>query len=264
MTDASRRLGKLEAWLTPSQAIAVYLEREVATAPSLAAHVIEEKGLPRRSLPLLRLCEQVRHGVEQGSRGEPKEAVGRRLQQAMRDLGFLYFLHWQINERLLGEWRLRCFQLLVLLRELRDLVLAVPGEEARTAHALDHVGPLLTELLASQRAVELVITRYFGGQEVRFPDVVAQQTLLHAQLTEALAIYASAVEPVTPKPAPKRRRRGQPPTSPPWPTAAALTEAAEPPAQELASLLVTLARSEALRFIGETEQAWTTLDEAFP
>src|SRR5579871_2154759 len=264
MRDANRRLGKLEAWLTPSQVIAVYLEREVATATSLAAHVIEEKGLPRRSLPLLRLCEQVRQGVEQGSRGEPKEAVGRRVSQAMRDLGFLYFLHWQINERLLGEWRLRCFQLLVLLRELRDLVLAVPGEEACTAQTLDHVGPLLTELWASQRAVELVITRYFGGQEVRFPDVVAQQTLLREQLTEALAIYADAVEVMAPAPTGKRKRPSQPPVLPPWPPAAALTEAAEAPAQELASLLVTLARSEALRFIGETEQAWTTLGEAFP
>jgi len=214
--------------------------------------------------PKLTVGEHLGIALGRTTRSLPSCLRGRLAAPRDARCGFLYFLHWQINERLLGEWRLRCFQLLVLLPELRDLVLAVPGEEARTAQALDHVGPLLTELLASQRAVELVSTRYFGGQEVRFPDVVAQQRLLHEQLTEALAIYADAVELMAPAPTGKRKRGDQPPVRPPWPPAAALTEAAEAPAQELASLLVTLARSEALRFIGETEQAWTTLDEAFP
>jgi hypothetical protein len=264
MSGADRRLAKVEGALTPQQAILAYLD-EVAAAPSFVLHQLADADRPLTGA-LVRLTQQVERATRQAHVKAPKEEIEQYAREAVRDVVFLHALIMDVNERILGEARLRDFQLLAINHELRAPLTALEGGLHRSLLTAAHVAPLVIECYASAQAVTVVATRYFAGREIRFPDVATLQTGQLAQVDEMLAIYAEAVALLAELVPGEKRQRGAPspvagfaPLDP-----AALCRQAEAPARDLAELMIALAKSEALRFIGARQQAWTQLARQLP
>ena len=104
MTTAKRRIEKLESGLTPKQAILLWLQ-EAHAFNSIEEYVRHLKTQPDSAAPLYKLTSQVSEGVKQTLRGRPSEEIDKAVRQAYKDVLFLFFLHQQVNGKLLSENR---------------------------------------------------------------------------------------------------------------------------------------------------------------
>ena len=104
MTTAKRRIDKLVTGLTPKQAILLWLQEAHAfnTIEELVHHL---RTQPDSAAPLYKLPSQVSEGVKQTLKGQPREEINKAVNQAYKDVLFLFFLHQQVNGKLLSENR---------------------------------------------------------------------------------------------------------------------------------------------------------------
>ena len=121
MSTAKRRVEKLERGLTPKQAILLWLQ-EAHAFNSIEEYVHQLKGQPDSAAPIGKLTNQVAEGVKQTLKGKPREEIDKAVRQAYKDVLFLFYLHQQINGKLLSENRYYWTRWLLLSKELKSLL----------------------------------------------------------------------------------------------------------------------------------------------
>jgi hypothetical protein len=120
MTSSKRRLDKLEVFLTPKQAILLWME-EAHQHDTMEQYVRSLKPGPEAAWPLAILPEKVSTAVEQAMKGRTNQEVARRVRQAIRDVLFLFHLHQRVNQKLMEEDRHYWTRALLLSTELDTL-----------------------------------------------------------------------------------------------------------------------------------------------
>jgi len=104
VSSATKRVEKLEAGLTPKQAMLLWLQ-EVNSFGSVEDYVRHLKTQPESAWPIPRLTDQVADAVKQTLKGQPREDINRAVYRAYKDVLFLFYLHMQVNGNLLSENR---------------------------------------------------------------------------------------------------------------------------------------------------------------
>ena len=104
MNNGKRRVEKLESDLTPKQAILLWLQ-EAHSFNRIEEYAHHLKNQPDIAAPIDRLTMQVEEGVKQTLKGKPREEINKAVRQAYKDVLFLFFLHQQVNGKLLSEDR---------------------------------------------------------------------------------------------------------------------------------------------------------------
>ncbi len=97
MSQKKERVHKLEASLTPQQAVLVWMEEAHRLFPNMRELARSLKGQPSSEFPLSRLQNQVVDAVVAATKGQPRPAVAQALRQPLRDMYFLYHLHVNAN-----------------------------------------------------------------------------------------------------------------------------------------------------------------------
>ena len=101
MSNAKRRLDQLESGLTPKQAILLWLQ-EAHAFRGIEEYVRHLKTQPDGFWPIDKLTTQVEQRVKQRLKGKPQDEVDPAVRQAYKDVLFLFFLHQQVNGKLVS------------------------------------------------------------------------------------------------------------------------------------------------------------------
>lgn len=116
-----RRVENLEAGLTPKQAIISWLQ-EAHAFKNIEEYVRHLKKQPDTEAPLHKLTDQVAGGVRQTLKGKPRKVINRAVRQAYRDVLFLFYLHQQVNSKVVTEGRHYWSQAMLLTNMLGSLL----------------------------------------------------------------------------------------------------------------------------------------------
>jgi hypothetical protein len=117
----------------------------------------------------------------------------------------------------------------------------------------------LSELLEWDAAIQMLAARYFGGQTPLYPSWAQQLTAMVAEAAQITELFNDHMEWLAflaedAKPTRKAKRVPTPPAAPiDLETLRAQSEAG---GRELAHHIVAMAKAEALRFMGESRQAY--------
>jgi len=117
----NRRVEKLETGLTPKQAIMMWLQ-EAHAFKNIEDYVRHLKKQTDSAAPLHKLPDQVAEGVKQTLKGKPREEIDRAVHQAYKDVLFLFFLHQQVNGKVVSEERHYWSQAMLLTKTLGSLL----------------------------------------------------------------------------------------------------------------------------------------------
>ena len=71
---------------------------------------------------MARLTKQVAAAVETDLKGRPREEVRRAVYQAHKDVSFLFYLHQQVNSKLITEERHYWTRAMLLVKGLQSLL----------------------------------------------------------------------------------------------------------------------------------------------
>ena len=121
MTTGKRRIEKLEASLTPKQAFVRWLQ-DAHSFIGIKEYVKSLKDQPDDAAPIPRLTDQVEEAIKQRLKARPREEVNKAVNQAYKDVLFLFFLHQQVNGKLLQEEPYYWTKWLLLNNELYSLL----------------------------------------------------------------------------------------------------------------------------------------------
>ena len=121
MSSGNRRLDKLKSHLTPKQAVLLWLQ-DAHAYHTVADYLHYLQTQPDNAWPLRRLGEQMTASVEQTLKGKPKAAIHQALRRADLDVLFLFFLHQQVNGKLMEEERHYATKALLLATGLTSLM----------------------------------------------------------------------------------------------------------------------------------------------
>ena len=130
----NRRVQKLEAGLTPKQAILLWIQ-EAHAFHSVEDYVSDLMNQPKSAWPMVRLPDQVEAKVRESLKGQPKEEINRAVRQAWRDVLLLFHLHQQANRVVSFELNHRRSRTLVLITGLKGMMREQDLE--RKLHGLD-------------------------------------------------------------------------------------------------------------------------------
>ena len=100
----SRMLDKLQEFLTPRQAVMVWLQRTNSYA-NVTDYIKSFFGEPRNLRPITLLTDGISSATQQGLKGQPEKEVNAAVCKAERDVVFLIKLHHQVNFYFLNEER---------------------------------------------------------------------------------------------------------------------------------------------------------------
>jgi hypothetical protein len=195
----ARRLDALkDGGLTPQQAVILWM-REAHGFGSLEAYTRWLLCQPDDLYPLIRMPRQVVGAARASSKKAPDPAQRDQLYRAQKDVIFLYFLHKQIAMRALADREAIQLRVVILVKEFRALTIEKhaldqmrlqridlegkrhgrPGKLEKTAKALylGHVEEWLPQardlrarILAFHDAAGALSRRYFGGEDLLYPD----------------------------------------------------------------------------------------------
>ena len=121
MSKNMQRVAKLETGLTPKQAILLWFQ-EAHGFNTIFEYIHHLKSQPDSAAPIPRLTGQVAEAVKQTLKGHPREEVDKAVRQAYKDVLFLFFLHQQVNRKLISEERYFWTQGRFLIAELKSLL----------------------------------------------------------------------------------------------------------------------------------------------
>jgi hypothetical protein len=248
-----RRLDKVEAGLSPQQAVLRWLQ-QAHQFGTVRAYSRSLKDLPFERYPRCVIPKQVSEAVRGAMPPKAKpQAVSRAERKAVREVAFLLFLVHECNMRLWGDWRAMGLQLGFVALEMKGLMEDDAAREAQYEEARQHAIDAVAELLQWQIALEKVTERYFGGTSPIFPtqahmlaEMVEHAEFVATKFNEHLAWMATYG-------AKNKRGKVVVPTSPI--DLAGRTRELLPAGVELARHIVVMAKVEASRFMGETHEA---------
>ncbi len=123
MSGGMRRIKKLEteSSLTPKQIILLWFQ-EAHAFNTIGEYVRYLKTQPDSAAPIDMLTRKVEESVKQTLGRRPREEVDKAVRQAYKDVLFLFFLHQQVNGKLLSENRYYWTRFQLLSKELRFLL----------------------------------------------------------------------------------------------------------------------------------------------
>ena len=121
MSKNIQRVAKLETDLTPKQAILLWFQ-EAHGFNTIFEYVHHLKSQPDSAAPIPRLTDQVAEAVKQTLKGHRREEIDKAVRQAYKDVLFLFFLHQQVNRKLISEERYFWTQGRFLIAELKSLL----------------------------------------------------------------------------------------------------------------------------------------------
>jgi hypothetical protein len=257
-----KRLDKIEANLTPQAAFLLWLP-EAQQYPTMTAHATALKDAPDSSYPLYRLPQQVETAVRAAHKGEKPEVISRAVRQSVRDVAYLYYLHSEVNTRLMGEWRGMCLQVALAASHLGPVFRTdTPDPEALAwAHRITRTG--LAELLEWEAATRILAMRSFGGQTPLYPAWAEQLAAMVTEAEQITALFNDHLDRLaflaenahaTTRTSTKKRKQVLTPLVESI-DLDALRIQAQAGGKELARHIVAMAQAEALRFMGENHQA---------
>ena len=121
MSKNIQRVAKLETGLTPKQAILLWFQ-EAHGFNTIIEYIHHLKSQPDSAAPIPRLTDQVAEAVKQTLKGHRREEIDKAVRQAYKDVLFLFFLHQQVNRKLISEERYFWTQGRFLIAELKSLL----------------------------------------------------------------------------------------------------------------------------------------------
>ena len=80
------------------------------------------KTQPESGWPVAKLTERVAEAVKQTLKGKPREEISRAIRQAYKDVLFLFYLHQQVNSKLITEERYFWTRGMLMIAELKLLL----------------------------------------------------------------------------------------------------------------------------------------------
>lgn len=115
-----KRLERLEGYLTPKQAVLVWME-ETHQHRNIHEYIKYMKTVPEDMRPIPRLTTQVENAIRKAMVGYPKQTIEAQVKKAERDVIFLIKLHDKVNTYFLEEERVWNLILLSLDEKLRSI-----------------------------------------------------------------------------------------------------------------------------------------------
>jgi hypothetical protein len=206
---------------------------------------------------MMYLPRQVEQAVRGAMKGQKPEVVRRAERQAVREVAFLFYLQFEINSRLWGEWRAMCLQLAYVASQLKGLFQEDEPRVEDLAEAREHAERAIREFLEWEVAVRKIAARYYAGTSPHFPGYAAQ---LAGALENAGRVVALVNDELDWR---YRKRsagtKGRQRKLPPLPVEPIdleqLRQSTTPAGIDLARHIVVMAQAEAAEFLGETRQA---------
>ncbi len=286
----AKRVGDVEDNFTPKEAVICWM-REAHRFDSLLTYGRWLLDQPEDAYPLIRMPRQVVAAVRRKNKGTPDLRLREQFYRVQKDTLFLYHLHKQVNLQALQEEEALHLRLELLNERLRSLIYHIAVVDGRRLEALklpDEVraapprrrrkksteeieleGALAAwsaeemllrgEILAFQEAERLISRRYFGGEDLLFPQSVRTLQVLGEHLAALRDIYRMMIDRRPPESEEGFLRwvLEKPTPESPDPAPVALeVRIEEPPdtrraARTLAEHHVLIAKSEALDALGE-------------
>jgi hypothetical protein len=247
-----KRLDKVEAGLSPQQAVLLWLN-EVHQYGTVQAYFASLKDVPIERYPLYRLPEQMKQAVRVGLKDKKLDAVARTERKAVREVVFLFCLVQQFNMRLWGDWRAMCLQLAFVASELKGLLQDDDAKPAEYEQARQRAVDAVLEFIQYDIAIRVVAERYFAGTNPIFPEHarLLSDSLETAEL--AVTMFNDQLEWLAFLASKTKKRKAPLPAEPI--DLDTLKQAITPHGVDLARHIVVMAKVEAARFMGATEEA---------
>jgi hypothetical protein len=252
VTTTRKRLEQIAVSLTPQQAFRLWLE-EMQRFDSLAESAHWLKDQPTSAYPLYRLPDQVEESVRTAMKGQDHDRIERAVRSAVKEVAFLYYLHSQLNGRLLSEKRALWLHLALTCSGLKD---AFRHDDAEALTEWTNRAALcLGEAYLWRGVVERIAERYYQGGWPLFPDTTRQVQDFLEQAQHVVELYNDHLELLRHTGPVKRRTPLPPPVE-----VTNIAAQAEPAIQYLVELAVDLAKFQASELVGERDQAFGYLE----
>jgi hypothetical protein len=261
MTSATdRRLQRVEAWLYPTEAMALWLQDAKEQHRSLTDLVQSLRHEPEEAWPLFGLTHQAQVGAKArlkgtaslvtGIKGQRAQFLERGGRDAVRDAATLWFLFVEANGRFMAEQRAMWLLVALLYAQLGAWVYQEFRELDEPLNV--RIASCLDELFGWQGTIGALAERYFQGVSPLMPEaderlasLVAEAELLAERFNGALDMEA----------ADRKDSRKRKPKLPVPIDLEAVRRTVVASAESHASLLVDMARAEAHEMMGERKQA---------
>jgi hypothetical protein len=180
------RLTRIEASLTPKQAVLMWLrqEHQGKSSDEYVRWLIQR---PPSCAPRPRLEKQVAETIRVAMKGQDLARVQQAVRQAQMYADFLILLVNKTNWAVLADSRSRWLEIALLYEQLRNVALSDDEEEAINQWAV-HVREFAIEMLSLQETTELIQNKYFDGEFILLQDAVRnmqQQIQIVRKLLEA-------------------------------------------------------------------------------
>jgi hypothetical protein len=171
VTTTTKRLEQIAVSLTPAQAFRLWLA-DMQRFDSLAECAHWLKDQPNAAYPLHRLTDQVEASVRTAMKGQDRDRITRAERSAAKEVAFLYYLHSQLNGRLLSEKRTLWLHLALTAAGLKD---AFRNDDAEAlTEWIERAALCVGEAYLWKGTVERIAERYYQGAWPLFPDTTRQ------------------------------------------------------------------------------------------
>lgn len=252
MSWNSRRIEKVEASLSPRQAAVLWMQ-EAHVFGSLVDYVLSLKD-EAGAYPMPHLAHQVEKAVRDAMRGEPRDAVTKAVWTATKDVWFLFKLHQKANCTVLEEYRVQV--ILVGFLAVTRPEPSAPRAERHNWSALAKT--VFLQVCGLREAVAIIGARYFDSRDILFPDARYDLDDLIDGLSYLLELYNQHL-PRTGSATGKRSNAGRRPKD--AINLQVLLDTAHEGGEDGAAKLITFAKIETLRAMGDWRAANAFMDE---
>src|SRR5680860_679066 len=221
----AKRVEDVEDNFTPREAVICWMQ-EAHQFDSLLAYGRWLLDQPDDAYPLIRMPKQVVAAVRRKHKGTPDSHLRDQFHRVQKDVLFLYHLHIQVNLRALQEEEALHLKVELLSERLRSLIshtAAVDGrrvegvkvsdvartkpprrrrrmtkEEVDLQEALDawlfEENLTWGKVVTFQEAERLISRRYFGGEDLLFPQSVRTLHEVLGHLATARDLYRTMID----------------------------------------------------------------------
>jgi len=121
MSTGKRRVDVLESSLTPKQAFILWMQN-AHQYPNIFEYLKVMRDQPGTIITLQQLRERVEQAIRTAMKGQTKDEVKAAERQAVRDVAFLFNVHYQVNAKAMLEMQTWNLRLMLLHEQLRAML----------------------------------------------------------------------------------------------------------------------------------------------
>jgi hypothetical protein len=180
------RIERIEMHLTPKQAVLLWLreEHQPNTSSSYMKMAIDQ---PSRARARTRLSLQVATNIRAAMKGMDSFQIDSAVRQGQMQADFLILLVSETNKVIFDESRCRWLEIALLKEQLRNATLENKG--SRLEEWIAHVRESASNLLALQKASELLSNHHLCGEDMLFKDLREELETQIAHIKQLMDIY---------------------------------------------------------------------------